>query len=281
MAKTFATEFEYWPRERVAAALSAPHYSEALFNPGAYSIHPLNLNRGLARAATQRGARVFEGSPALALSKTGDYKQVRTSHGRIRSGTVIIACGGYVDRLQPKVSGATIPIASFVMATEPLGERLKSAIRVPYAVFDNAVATNYYRPLSDTRILWGGRVLAWQPRPSRIAALLKRDMIAHYPSLRGARVEVAWGGMMPFTRHGLPVIGQVEPGVWYATGFGGLGIVLTTTIGRLLAAAIAEGDEQWQLFENFGLPFAGGKFGKVPAQLFYWRHRLTKWLASH
>ena len=166
------------------------------------------------------------------------------------------------------------------MTTEPLGAHLEDAIRVPYAIYDNQVATNYYRPLHDTRLLWGGRVLAWQPSPERIAALLKRDMVRFYPALRDARVEAAWGGMMPFTRHKLPVIGQIEPDVWYATGFGGLGVTMTATVGHLIARAIVEGDETWRLFEAFGLPYAGGKFGKVPAQIAYWGHQLRASLAA-
>ena len=50
---------------------------------------------------------------------------------------------------------------------------------------------------------------------------------------------------------------------------------LTTTAGVLLGSAIAEGDERWRLFAEFGLPYAGGKLGKVPAQLIYWKHQLA------
>ncbi len=161
------------------------------------------------------------------------------------------------------------------MVTEALGERLRKAIRVPYAISDIKIATNYYRPLADTRLLWGGRVLAWERPPADLARVLKRDMVAFYPDLAEARIEVAWGGMMPFTRHKLPVIGEIEPGIWYATGFGGLGLALTTTAGRLISGAIREGDSTWRLFAEFGLPYAGGKLGKLPAQLVYWRHQLA------
>ena len=170
-----------------------------------------------------------------------------------------MACGGYIDGLQSAVSGGTIPIATFVMATEPLGDHLEDAIRVPYAIYDNQVATNYYRPLPDTRLLWGGRVLAWQPSPARIAALLKRDMVSFYPALRDARVAVAWGGMMPFTRHKLPVIGQIEPDVWYATGFGGLGVTMTATVGHLIAKAIVEGDEDVAVVRSLRTALCGGQ----------------------
>jgi gamma-glutamylputrescine oxidase len=99
-------------------------------------------------------------------------------------------------------------------------------------------------------------------------------MVRFYPNLNDARVEVAWGGLMPYTRHKLPVIGQTEPNVWYATGFGGLGVTLTAAFGELIARAIVERDDTWRMYEAFGLPYAGGKLGKVPAQLIYWGHQL-------
>ncbi len=272
MAQTFDAEFDYWPREKVREALSTEQYTDGVFNPRTYAVQPLDLTCGMARACSEAGVKVFEKTPAEQVNATSSGRSVKTKRGKINAGRIVLACGGYIDGLDPKVSSGTIPIATFVMATEPLGDKLKEAIRIPYAISDNQVGVNYYRPLADTRVLWGGRVLAWEPSPERIATILKRDMVRFYPALRNAKVEVAWGGLMPFTRHKLPVIGQVAPDVWYATGFGGLGVALTTTVGRVMADAITQGDETWKLFEAFGLPMAGGKLGRIPAQLVYWRH---------
>jgi gamma-glutamylputrescine oxidase len=273
MARDFDTEYEYWPKARVREALATTEYGDAFLNPLTYTVHPLNLTRGLARVAASAGAVIFEDSPVLVLDAGGEVKRVTTREGRIRAEHIVIACGGYIDGLHPEVSAATVPIATFIMVTEPLGDRLGKAIGVPYAISDVKIATNYYRPLADTRLLWGGRVLAWQPGAGHLARVLKRDMVHFYPSLAGARVEIAWGGLMPMTRHKLPVFGEIAPGLWCATGFGGLGLALTTTAGHLIAAGIAEGDERWRLFARFGLPFAGGKLGRIPAQLVYWRHQ--------
>jgi len=104
----------------------------------------------------------------IAGHRAGDERrppEVRTRRGRIRADRIVLTCGGYVDGLHTVVSAATVPIATFVMVTEPLGDRLRQAIRVPYAISDIKVATNYYRPLADTRLLWGGRVLAWERAP--------------------------------------------------------------------------------------------------------------------
>jgi len=275
MAENFDTHYEYWPRERVRETLATTQYGDAFLNPYTYAVHPLNLTRGLARAAAERDALIFEETPVTALAGDLSRRAVHTPKGLIRAERIVIACGGYVDGLQAKVSRATIPIATFVAATEPLGNRLRDAIAVPYAISDIKFATNYYRPLADTRLLWGGRVLAWEPRPERIAKLLQRDIARFYPALAEARIDFAWGGLMPFIRHKTPVVGEIEPGLWYATGFGGLGLALTTTAGRLIGAAIAEGDDSWRRLQRFGLPFAGGKLGRVPAQLVYWRHQLA------
>jgi gamma-glutamylputrescine oxidase len=275
MAKTFGSAYAHWPRERLREALATTRYGDAFFNPNSYAVQPLDLTRGLARACAAQGGQVFERTRAVSLRSQGGRREIRGEGGRILADRVVIACGGYIDALEPRIGGATVPIATFVMVTEPLGERLKQAIRVPYAISDIKIATNYYRPLADGRLLWGGRVQAWESPPERLASALGRDMASFYPGLAEARVEVAWGGMMPFTRHKLPVVGQIEPGLWFATGFGGLGLALTTTAGRLIASGIAEGEEGWRLFEEFGLPYAGGKLGKIPAQLVYWKHQLT------
>ena len=275
MARNFDTHYTHWRRERVHEALSTDRYADALFNPNTYAVQPLDVTCGLARACADEGAAVFEGTRVISLTSHGDRKEVRTAKGRIRADRLVIACGGYVQGVHKTISSATVPIATFVMVTEPLGEMLKKAIRIPYAISDIKIATNYYRPLADTRLLWGGRVLAWERPAAELARVLKRDMVSFYPDLAGARIEIAWGGMMPFTRHKLPVIGEIERNVWYATGFGGLGLALTTTAGRLISEAIREGDQAWRVFAQFGLPYAGGKLGKIPAQLVYWRHQLA------
>jgi gamma-glutamylputrescine oxidase len=281
LADNFNIHYEYWPKERLREALITERYGDAVYNPTTFVVHPLNLTRGLARAARSRGGRVYESTAARIIASSGGREIVDTDHGRIRAEQVVVTCGGYINGLERTVSGGTIPIATFMMATEPLGDGLKSAIRVPFAISDNQIGVNYYRPLADSRILWGGRVLAWQPDEQRIATILKRDMVRFYPALRDAKVDVAWGGLMPFTRHKLPVIGKVGRNVWYATGFGGLGVTLTSIVGQLIASGNAEGDDTWRLFEAFGLPFAGGKLGKVPAQLVYWTAKAKARLGLH
>jgi gamma-glutamylputrescine oxidase len=277
MAKEFDTTFDYWPAARVRESLATSRYSDAFFNPHTYRLHPLNLVRGMARALEAKGGRIFEQSRVTGIKLRPARREVRTANGLIRADHVVLACGGYIGWLFWPISAATVPVATFVMVTEPLGDRLKNSIRVPYAVSDIQTPTNYYRPLADGRLMWGGRVLTWQPAAARLARSLRRDMVSFYPDLADARVEVAWGGLMGFHRHRLPVIGQLDDGVWCAAGFGGLGLASTTMAGQLIAAGITEADDRWRMFTQYGLPFAGGTFGRGPAQFVYWRDAALGW----
>ena len=269
MAETFGEAYEFWPREKLREALVSARYYDALFEPASFQFHPLNYCLGVARAAEAKGARLFEGSPVIGHALDGATKRIRTATGEVRAGHVVFACGGYIAGLHRRLSAAVIPVATYVIVTEPLGERIESAIRVPYAVADTRFALDYYRRLADTRILWGGRI-SLRREPHDLAGLMLGDLLKVYPQLAGVRVETAWGGLMSYAVHKMPQIGTLGGGVWYAMGFGGHGMNTTPMAGELIAAAIAEGDDRYRLFAPFGLTPTGGPLGAAAAQIAYW-----------
>jgi hypothetical protein len=75
------------------------------------------------------------------------------------------------------------------------------------------------------------------------------------------------------TIHNMPQIGELSPGIWLASGFGGHGLNTTATAGNLIARAIIENDDTWRLFLPFELIWAGGRAGRVAAQVGYWWRR--------
>ncbi len=279
MARAFGKELEVWSRAKVRATLATTRYSDGTLDPEAFSLNPLKLTRGTAAAAAKLGARLHEGTAATGLARDGARQVVRTARGRVLCDHVVMAGGGYIGLLDWKVAMATIPVPTYVMVTETLGDNLRQVINTRHSLADRSVATNYYRPLEDGRLLWGGRVAAFKPSHARLTESLRRDMVWFYPDLAKVKVEVAWGGMMPYLRHRMPMIGAVGDRRWVATGFGGLGMGITTMAGSLIAGAITEGDTRWQLFRRFGLPFAGGPLGRAPAQMIYWKHKAVSHLA--
>ncbi|MGD9742685.1 MAG: NAD(P)/FAD-dependent oxidoreductase [Dongiaceae bacterium] len=278
MAEKFGVEYEYWPRERVRAVCITQRYYDGLFRDEGFHFHPLNYARGVSAALVAGGSRVFEASPVTDLALDGPVKRVRTAAGEIAADTVIVACGGYIGNLVPRLRRAIKPIATYAMATEPLGERLKTAIRGNHAIHDSRFDFDYYRPLPDTRILWGHGISVFGENLQGTAETLRRHMVAVYPQLADVKIETAWGGYMSYPTHKMPQLGQLQPGVWYAQGYGGHGMGTTALTGELLAAAIAEGDRRYELLAPFGLNWTGGPVGTAYAQLVYWRYQFLDWL---
>lgn len=270
LAEHFGVEWHWIARSRMRELLDTDRYADGLFEPNAFHFHTLKYVHGVARAAVGQGARIHEGSPAIGLSRDGEGWRVRTPEGEIRARHVVLSCGGYLAGLRRDVDAGVLPIATYVMVTEPMTEQLSSVMRTRAAVYDTRFAFDYYRPLVDGRLLWGGRISVLDRSPAQVQRLLLRDLAVVYPQLEKVRVAFAWSGLMSYARHEMPQIGQVEPGLWMAQAFGGHGVAPTTFAGEILAAGIAEGDDRWRQFADYGLVSAMKPAGFVGAQLTYW-----------
>ena len=270
LAEHFGTQWEWVSREQLAEQVTTRRYSEALFERNALHFNPLDYAHGLARVAGDLGVALHEGSPAIALERAGQGWRVRTPQGEVLARHVVLTCGGYLAGLRREVDAGVLPIATYVMVTEPLGPRLGEVMRTRAAIYDTRFAFDYYRPLPDTRILWGGRISVRDRSPEQVKRLLRRDLLKVYPQLHDARIDYAWSGLMSYARHQMPQIGCVDEGLWLAQAFGGHGVAPTTFAGEVLAAAIAEDDPRWREFSRYGLVSAMKPAGFLGAQLSYW-----------
>ncbi|MDE1007618.1 MAG: FAD-binding oxidoreductase [Paraburkholderia fungorum] len=274
MRDSFGVEWEPVTAAALTSQLKTSRYHGGLFERNAFHFHPLKYVLGVACAAANAGVQIHEKSPVVRLEHSGAQREgagfvVHTPHGVLEARHVVMAGGGYARNVYARVERAVLPIATYVMATEPLGARLKEAMDTRAAVYDTRFAFDYYRPLPDTRILWGGRISVRERDPDSIARLLRHDLLKVYPQLHDVRIEYAWGGLMSYARHKMPQIGRSADGVWHAVGFGGHGMAPTTVSGELLAAAIAGERPVPDAFAAFGLTPAYGALGLAAAQLTY------------
>ena len=138
------------------------------------------------------------------------------------------------------------------------------------AVSDTDLANHHYRIVGGDRLLWSGRSTTWEGDPARYAVKLKADIEAVYPQLGDVVIEHAWSGMLGSPLHRMPQIGELTPGLWLASGFGGHGLNTTAMAGTVIARAIAENDDTWKLFTPFELVWAGGRLGRAAMQAYYW-----------
>ena len=274
--REFGLNLRYLPRDEVRSLFVSPKYHEAILDEGAFHFHPLNYGRALAREAVRLGAAIHEASAVISADLDGAQKIVRTKDAEISAEHVVFTTGGYTGAVAPSLKRAFLPIATYVLLTEHAPERVQGAIRTRAAILDDRRAGDYYRLVGDgSRILWGGRITTRTTDPRDIAALLRREMVTTYPQLADLKVEVAWSGLMAYARHLMPQIGQLKPGVWYCTAFGGHGMNTTAIGGTVIAEGIAGESDRYRLFAPFGLTWNGGILGRAAAQLTYWAYQAT------
>jgi glycine/D-amino acid oxidase-like deaminating enzyme len=270
----FGGEIEGWPTERVRAVLHSERYFHAIHYPRAIHIHPLNYALGLAAAAERAGARIFEHTPALSIDPAGVRKRIVTPAARLRANHVVLCGNVQIAALMPRVAATLIPITTYVITTAPLGSRLAEAIGYRGAVSDTELADNHYRIVDGDRLMWSGRMTTWARNPRRYVRALTADIKRTYPRLGEVAVDYAWSGTLGNSIHRMPQIGELGPGLWLASGFGGHGLNTTAMAGNLIARAIVDGDRTWRQFTPFELVWAGGILGRATAQMYYWMKRL-------
>jgi gamma-glutamylputrescine oxidase len=273
LGQGLGAEVEGWASDRVRDVLKSDSYFNAIHFPRAFHLHPLNYALGLASAAEQAGARIYEHTPAMAIDPAGVRKRIETPHGRLRATHVVLAGNVHIGKLMPRVAATLLPIWTYLATTAPLGRRLHDAITYAGAVSDGERADNHYRIVDGDRLLVSGRATMWESDPKRFAGDLAADIARLYPQLGAVEIEHRWSGVLGRTIHGMPQIGELSPGIWLASGFGGHGFNTTAMAGNLIARAIVDGDETWRLFVPFELIWAGGLTGRVAAQVGYWWSR--------
>ena len=270
MRKYFHHHLEWVDRSRLRDMVKTERYFDALFEPEGFHFHPLKYATGLVSAIQKGGVSVYARSPATKLIREGSGWKVLAPLGQVHAKTVVLACGGYLAGLVPRVDRSVMPIATYVVCTEPLGARLGEVLATRAAIYDTRFAFDYYRPLPDTRLLWGGRISICDRSPHAVRRLLSADMAKVFPQLKGVKIDHAWSGLMSYARHQMPTIGQVDTGLWVAQAFGGHGVGPTTHAGEIVAAGIAEGDTRWKEFSSYGLSSAFKPAGFAAAQANYW-----------
>lgn len=210
------------------------------------AFNPLLRCRTLARRAAERGARLFERSPALRVSGTG----VETPGGVVRCGAVVVAVDGGLETVLPELRGRVRTARLQMLATAPAAE-----VRVPRPVYARW-GYEYWQQLPDGRVALGGfrdraEAAEWthEAEPSAPVQEMLERFLREGIGVR-APVTHRWAASVGFTADGLPVLEEVRPGVLAIGAYSGTGNVLGAVCGRAAAQLAARGASP--LAEAFG-----------------------------
>jgi gamma-glutamylputrescine oxidase len=273
-------KLRFLERADVEALLQTRRYCAGLLDTGSGHLHPLNYTLGLARAAEQAGVHIFEHSQVTKVTP-GSTAVVSTANGKVRAKFIALCCNAYIGELSSTLRARIMPVGTYIVATERLGEaRIRALIRDNLAVSDSNFVLDYFRRSDDHRLLFGGRVSYSGMDAFDTARATRQRMIKVFPQLADAKIEYAWGGFVDITMNRTPDFGRLAPNLYYLQGFSGHGIALTGIAGKLVADAIAGHAERFDLFAKLEhRNFPGGRLLRTPslvlAMLWY---RMRDWL---
>lgn len=249
-------------KAQLAEELTSGHYNGALLDRRGGHFHPLNYTLGLAKAAQDAGVEIYQETPVINLIHNDKVIAI-TARGAVMASHGVLACDALLGRLNPKLAGRIMPIASHIVTTAPLPANSLPILR-NRAISDSYFSVNYYRMTADNRLLFGGGERYFPIKTNRISPIVRKPLEKIFPELKGIEIDYAWGGMVSVTTSRLPDIGRLGP-LFYAQGYSGQGAILSTLAGKLLADASAGSMAGFDVMSRIAPPpFPGGTALRTP-----------------
>jgi glycine/D-amino acid oxidase-like deaminating enzyme len=204
------------------------------------SIDPLRMLVAILRRAQGKGAEVIGHCPVQAIRRVRGGFEVLTARGTIKATQVLIATNGYSGALSPWHRRRVIPIGSYQIATEPLGEeRVRALIPHGRNIVDSRRIVVYYRPSADgQRIIFGGRAALAEKNPLACVSSLRAMLTQVFPQLQSAGISHAWVGWVAYTFDELPHLGERD-GLYHCMGYCGQGVALAPYLGMKIGRQMA------------------------------------------
>lgn len=229
-------------------------------------LHPGLFHQGLMDRAETAGTRVLGRTPVTHLERDGKGFRLGTPRGEIIAGKVIVATNGYSGPLLPHFRRRIVPVPSYVIATEELGEnRVKALFPSGRMIVESRARHCYYRPSPDgKRVLFGARPAAHHIAPEKSGEINRRILVDLFPELKDVAITHSWLGNTGMSYDDIPHLGRLErgplEGLHFALGYSGSGVAMAPYLGYRIAHKILGDAEGETAFD--GLPH--------PAVPFYW-----------
>jgi glycine/D-amino acid oxidase-like deaminating enzyme len=246
------------PRERQREEIASDYYHGGMVVERSANLHPALYYKGLLDACRKSAVPVCARAPVTRITESDGGWRVATARGDVRAAEVVIATNGYTGDVTPALKRRVVPIASHIIATEPLPPDLAASL-IPRrrTLADTRRVLCYYRMSPDgTRMIFGGRARFTPVTPETSAPILHRFMTDRFPQLADFKVTHAWTGNVAFTMDALPHMGR-ESGMHYLMGCNGSGVAMMTYLGWQTARKIAG-------IANYACAFDGPEFPDHP-----------------
>jgi glycine/D-amino acid oxidase-like deaminating enzyme len=211
----------------------------AMLSEKSAMMHMGRYVKGLADAATRRGATICESAPVTARRAIAGGHELTTPRGTVTANAVLAATGGYTSGPFGYFRRRIVPIGSFIIATRPLTEsEVEATMPGDRTCTTSLNIGNYFRLSPDHRLIWGGRARfsarSDQQSDAKSGAILRQSLARTFPHLAKIEIDYCWGGLVDATKDRFPRAGFAD-GTFFAMGYSGHGAQLSTQMGIVMA----------------------------------------------
>lgn len=244
-------------------------------------INPLAMAREMARKAVELGVMIHARTPATTIERREGHWLVSTPAGQVKARALMLATHSYTAEfarsLHPGVAREVVPVLSWQMATEPVGDNVRALV-IPgrQAVSDTHGDLWFMRYDARNRLITGGALAVPVNGHERLKPLVAERLQRIYPQLGDVRFSHVWNGYIGMTDDYSPRLHRIGPDGYAWAGCNGRGVALSVALGREFAAAIGgvSPDElAMPLTEVRPLPFHGALRRLAPLMLMEYRRR--------
>ncbi|MEA2762830.1 MAG: hypothetical protein QOD47_2114 [Gemmatimonadaceae bacterium] len=222
----------------------------ALWSTAGAEVDPWRLTRALIARSTRRDFAVYGRTAVTRIVPDRTGVELRTTRGRIRAKTVIVAAGYEAERFLPERLAKLH--STYAIVTEPVKGFDGWGTRC--LVWESARPYLYARTTFDNRIIVGGEDDPFRNPALRDARVpTKAEKLLRKARRLFPRIEMelayAWGGTFGESKDSLPYIGPHPRGdsrVLYALGYGANGIPFSAVAAEVLTAKILGKPHRYQ-----------------------------------
>ena len=227
-------------RHDMRATTGTDRYLNGALDRRGGSLNPLGYARGLAAAAVDAGALIYENTRAIELKRSGEDWILNTPKAKVTASWVVLATNGYTDDLWPGLRQTVVPVFGGVIASEPLAaEDANRVMPGRHVLYEHESLTIYYRLDKANHFLIGGRSRLRPLDGPRHFGELVGYTKRLWPFMDKVRWTHGWNGQLAITTDSLPHFNEPTPNLIACLGYNGRGIAMGTAMGGEIARRVA------------------------------------------
>jgi glycine/D-amino acid oxidase-like deaminating enzyme len=223
-------------RQEVEALTGARGYAGGWMDRSGGLLNPVAYARGLADAAENAGARIFENSRVTSIDRASGGWAVKTATGSVSAAKVLIATNAYGGALFETLRRTYFPLKVFQIATAPLPRDIRARLLPEgQGVGDTRRNLFTFRFDADNRLISGGMHILGAGADARVPQAIWRRLarLLDIPDL--PPLAYGWSGIAAVEPDFLPRLVDLGPDMIAGFACNARGIAMTTAMGKVLA----------------------------------------------